>query len=297
MTASAAASGLNVAGFADKLRELMLAKIAADKLVLPPMPTTASRVMEMLDRGNPDTSRVTSVLESDPVMSLDILRIANSALYSPKVPIDSLNRAVSQIGQRNLRNVLTAAAARRIFNSRNPEVRDIFNKLWEHSVAVAIAARQIAVHAALEDKDVPYMAGLLHDVGKPVVGSHLLELERAVARSRSGRWLDTDTWMQLVDGLHRDVGLAIARKWKLPEAVCQAIEDCVEYDAADRKSSANAVRFANALAKREGVVAGEADIVQVNTVLMIGRSILGLEDEAIASMASAVHEAAAGLEA
>jgi hypothetical protein len=75
--------------------------------------------------------------------------------------------------------------------------------------------------------------------------------------------------------------------------VCKAIEDCVEFDPVERASASNAVRFANALAKREGVYTGPVDPETTETVLMIGRSMLGLDEGAVASLVQALRSTAA----
>ncbi|MDD9942512.1 MAG: HDOD domain-containing protein [Myxococcales bacterium] len=282
---------VNVVGLQEKLQALLVGKIEGNKLVLPAIPTTAAKTIEVLENSELDIGRVTQLLEGDPVLSLDVLRLVNSSAFAPKVPIESIARAVSMLGAKRLRTFLITSSARQIFVSRIPEVREIFSQLWTHSVGVAVASRQIAVHAGFEDKEAPYMAGLMHDIGKPIVGIHLLELEKSVSRWQQSKWIDPAAWLSIVEATHRAVGIAVAKKWKLSAQVCDAIEDCVEYDPGDRLSAANAVRFANALAKREGVCVGDVDMEQVNTVLMIGRSILGLEEEAVDGMSSALHEA------
>ena len=282
---------VNVVGLQEKLQALLVGKIEGNKLVLPAIPTTAAKTIEVLENSELDIGRVTQLLEGDPVLSLDVLRLVNSSAFAPKVPIESIARAVSMLGAKRLRTFLITSSARQILVSRIPEVREIFSQLWTHSVGVAVASRQIAVHAGFEDKEAPYMAGLMHDIGKPIVGIHLLELEKSVSRWQQSKWIDPAAWLSIVEATHRAVGIAVAKKWTLSSLVCDAIEDCVEYDPGDRLSAANAVRFANALAKREGVCVGDVDMEQVNTVLMIGRSILGLEEEAVDGMSSALHEA------
>lgn len=282
---------VNVDGLRGKLEELLLAKIASGKLVLPTIPATAARVLECLEGGELDAERVTKLLEGDPVLSLDVLRLVNSSSFAPKVPVDSINRAVAMLGAKRLRAFLITSSARQVFVSRIPEVREILLQLWTHSIGVGVVARQVAVHAGFEDKDAPYMAGLMHDIGKPIVAIHLLELEKSVSRWQQSSWIDPGAWLQIVDSAHRTVGTSIAREWKMSPQVCEAIQDCVEYDPGDRLSAANAVRFANALAKREGVAVGEIAMDQVATVLMIGKSILGLDDEAVEGMAAALHTA------
>jgi hypothetical protein len=85
----------------------------------------------------------------------------------------------------------------------------------------------------------------------------------------------------------------VAKRWNMPPQVCKAIEDCVEFDPIERACASNAVRFANALAKREGVYAGPVDAETAETVILIGRSMLGLDDDAAASLVQAIRACAA----
>ena len=133
------------------------------------------------------------------------------------------------------------------------------------------------------------MVGLMHDIGKPIVAIHLLDLERSVSRSVQDHWIDPTQWLSIVQEVHRPVGVAVAKAWNMSSDICKAVNDCVEFDPIERSSPANAVRFANALAKREGVYAGPVDMEQVETVLLIGRSMLGLDDDGISALSTALR--------
>jgi putative nucleotidyltransferase with HDIG domain len=274
-----------------KLSTMLLEKISTGKLVLPAMPATAARVIEALE-ANGHQDKIASLLETDPVLALEVLRLANSASFAPRAKVESITQAITMLGASRLRSLLMTASARQVFTSRNRTIRDLTTALWAHSVAVAATARQIAIRAASPDKEAPYMAGLMHDVGKPIVAIHLLDLERAVSRGNQGNWIEPAEWMAIIQDVHRPVGIAVAKSWNLSSEVCKAIEDCTEFDPIERMSASNAVRFANALAKREGIYAGPVDPEQVETVLMIGRSMLGLDDEAVHALAQTLRNAA-----
>lgn len=57
-----------------------------------------------------------------------------------------------------------------------------------------------------------------------------------------------------------------------------AVRDCQEYDPGDRQCVANVIRFANALVKTQGVTAGAVDLEDAGALVMIGRSMLNLDD-------------------
>lgn len=290
MTASAKQKP-NWAALRAKLSAMLLDKINSGKLVLPAMPQTASRVLECLE-ANAHQERAASLLEGDPVLALEILRLANSASFAPRSRVESISHAITLLGAARLRSLLVTASARQVFVSRNRTIRDMTAAVWAHSVAVAVGARQVAVRCGFPDKEAPYMAGLMHDIGKPIVAIHLLDLERSVSRSVQDQWIDPSEWMSIIQDVHRPVGIAVAKQWNLSPEVCKAVEDCVEFDPVERNCASNAVRFANALAKREGVYPGAVDVEQVDTVLLIGRSMLGLDDDAINALAQTLRSAA-----
>jgi putative nucleotidyltransferase with HDIG domain len=121
---------------------------------------------------------------------------------------------------------------------------------------VAQLAQRVAVVSGAPDPDTAYLAGLLHDLGKPVVATILLEAESQIVQRNPKLWIDFSTWISVVQRCHRAIGLELARKWQLPDEIQKAIEECTDYDSANRLSTGNAVRFANAVAKQQGIYAG-----------------------------------------
>jgi putative nucleotidyltransferase with HDIG domain len=293
MAAATKGAGNNYAALREKLKGMLLERIESGKLVLPAMPTTASRVIESLESGT-HQDKASTLLEQDPALALEVLRLANSATFAPRSRIESISHAMTMLGQQRLRTLLVSASARQVFISRNRTIRDLTTSLWQHSVGVATVARQIAVRAAFPDKEGPYLAGLMHDIGKPIVAIHLLDLERSVSRSVQDHWIEPNEWLSIVTEVHRPVGVAVAKAWNLSQETQKAIADCVEFDPIERASASNAVRFANALAKREGVYAGQVDMEQVETVLLIGRSMLGLDEDGIAALSTALRSVTSG---
>ena len=71
------------------------------------------------------------------------------------------------------------------------------------------------------------------------------------------------------------------RLGSMPEPVAKAIETCADFDAASRSSVANIVCFGNALAKQQGLFVGPSNPEDDKALVMIGRSLLGVDDDAI----------------
>jgi putative nucleotidyltransferase with HDIG domain len=275
---------------AERLRDILLNRLEKGELVLPTLPRAAAEIQSMLDAPEIDMKKVGRALERDPALAAQVLRTANSAVFGARQRIEGISKAVTFLGVRNLKTALVSAAARRVFVSRHPKVNETLAKIWDHSVAVALLSRDVIGIAGSKDNETAYLAGLLHDVGKAVVAIYLLDFESTLSPREAQRWLEFGEWVQVVEDIHRPIGAAVVEHWRLPETVGKIITQANEYEAGDRVSPTNAVRFANALAKHEGICPPGSVPAEVDAVMMIGRSLLGLDDDVVEGLARGLRE-------
>jgi len=259
-----------------ELERIILERIASNRLVLPAMPVVPQRCLDVLRELDFNMRKLVKELESEPVLSLLVIRAANSASNARSGATQALDQAVARIGARALKTLITEYAINELFESNNRQIKDANRRVWEHSLVVALLARDIAALVGNVEPDTCYLAGLLHDIGKPVLAAMILEVDRKLGRTTPG-WIDVTAWTTIVETSHRKVGVAVALEWKLPEAISSAIRDCSDYDGADRTSVGNVVRLANALAKREGYITAPIDSADVEAMIMVGMSMLGAD--------------------
>ena len=267
---------------ATQLEAIIAKKIANDQLVVPALPSVAARCIALLK--NPDFSirEVSSILESDPIMAAKLLKLANSAAFGGRNSVNSISQAVTRLGAQHLKNMIVEASARKLFESTDSRIAEANSKLWTHSVAVAVVARDLTAISGGGEPYSAYLAGLLHDVGKPIVASMLLDVERAMQDMRKRTtWLNQEEWIDVIQKTHRKVAVALGLKWDLPDSVLKTVRDCEEYDNVDRLSVANVVRFANAVVKQKGLYVGPVVQEDNDALVMIGRSLLSLDEEAV----------------
>jgi putative nucleotidyltransferase with HDIG domain len=257
-----------------ELERIVLDRIAANRLVLPAMPSVPQRCLEILRDPDFNVRKLVKEIEAEPVLALLVLRAANTATYGRASATQALDQAIGRIGARALKTLITEYAVNELFESSNRQIKDANRRVWEHSLVVALLARDIAALVGNVEPDTCYLAGLLHDIGKPVLGAMILEIDRKLGRATPG-WIDLNGWTHIIEGSHRKVGIAVATEWKLPDAIASAIRDCSDYDGSDRTSVGNVVRLANALAKREGYNTGPIDAADVEAMIMVGMSMLG----------------------
>jgi putative nucleotidyltransferase with HDIG domain len=187
---------------------------AAERLAAPS--TVVSSVLELIDNGSAPVRAVSQRVAQSPEISVQVLRLANSALFGD--PVDSLDRAIVRIGERSLRGLLLAASTYRLLEGELRVYGLARLALFRHSNEVAAAAQGVATRLSAGAAPTAFLAGLVHDIGKPILSEvarghdelpvvHSIQEERAV--------FGTD---------HARVGTWIAKRWSLPEDICEAME-------------------------------------------------------------------------
>ncbi len=268
------------------LRDIVLNRVEKDTLVIPSLPEVATRCLELLRDEEVDLRQVAKLVERDPVLATRLLRQATSAAAGGDGSIN-IQQATTRLGSRNVRTLILDASAQQLFRSRDQRIASTARQLWEHSLAVALLSRDLAAILGELDAEAAYLAGLIHDVGKPIAAAILLEAERASDTSRFT--LTADSWLAVVQGVHRTIGVALAEKWSLPDSVAQAIRDSSEFDSSNRHSLGNVVCFSNSVAKLQELYPGTFDKDDAQALLMVGRSLLGLDDDVIARLSSGLR--------
>lgn len=238
----------------------------------------AVKALQVVRSANGSLQTVGQILETDPILAARILRIANSAAYATRESAISVSQAVSRLGVRTLETVLVEVSAQGVFASRNKDINTACQKLWEHSLAVGMVARDLATllfgKTGEEFAQAAFLAGLLHDIGKPVLAAVMLETEKKAPVGKS--FLPMETWLQLIEGAHRTVGLLVAVKWDMPALVRKGMADLQNYDESEPLSMSNFVRLANILVKRSGLDAGMPTPSDLEAEVQEGCRILSL---------------------
>jgi putative nucleotidyltransferase with HDIG domain len=278
----------------DKLSQIILDRLEKDKLVIPAMPVVATQCMGILDDPKQTFAAVGNLVGKDPILASRVLRLANSAAFPGKSQVSTLDQAIARMGIEGLKLAIVNYAMYQAFSSRDERIQASFRGIWEHSLAVALIARELSVRLKPPSPLEPgtaYLAGLLHDVGKPVVGALLLEAEKMISdKEASFNWIGHGVWKRVVANSHRRVGTTLARKWNLPPALVRAVEFSNTLDESDPVSFSNLVCLANAFAKQQGLYAGDVDLGENDELVAKGKQMLGLPNDVLAQVASGLYE-------
>jgi putative nucleotidyltransferase with HDIG domain len=198
------------------LSRLFEKQISEQDLELPMMPGTAAEVMALCQQDTTDAAKLSAVIHRDQTIASNVLRVANSAAFGGQVGCASLQQAVSRLGMRHITEIAVAVSVRaRLF--ANPVCAELLQSLWRHAVLAGFFTKEIA-RVRRRNVEIAFLCGLLHDIGKAVL---LNNVDRATGRT--GTVLPVAYLAAALHEQHVAAGSLLARQWRLPEQIEEAI--------------------------------------------------------------------------
>lgn len=189
------------------------------------IPNVAVQLTKMIADDTYTMPEFETVIKMDPTLVLKILKTVNSPYYALLSKVTSVAEAVSFIGMENLRNLIVLDILKNIVKNSEDHVHFSKNRLWLHSAAVGVCCQLIAERIFAQNSEDAFLSGLLHDIGM-IVENQLqpsLFLE-ACGRFSLGKRSIIVCEFDAVGTDHARVGFLLAKDWKLPACVCEAVQ-------------------------------------------------------------------------
>lgn len=188
-----------------------------DIVKLSSIPIMLAKIMTVAE--SPDSSReeLVKVIEHDQTLAARVLEMANTACYGSPRKIMTLNSAVSLMGFEAIKELAVTGT---IFRDLSKNSGDKVTEFWRHSFEVAKTSVCIANMTGLIRPDATFLAGLLHDIGRPILYQIYKDDYIGALASSSDHIKDEE---ELFGASHADVGSWFADKCSFPEELIMAI--------------------------------------------------------------------------
>jgi len=215
------------------------------------LPEIVVQINELVNSEDASAAEIGRVIGQDPAISTRILQVANSSMYGGQRQIDSINRAVTILGTKQIRDLILSTTAAKVFDGIPNDVISV-EDFWHHSLYCALLARALAVISKTVNADTLFTAGLLHDIGHLVMFNRIPEqAHEAIMLTIQGEAsLDLYQAEREILGFdHAEVGAELARRWHLPDILVSCIAYHHDLHASTEHIEAVAhVHIANAIA-------------------------------------------------
>src|SRR5450830_1574559 len=195
-------------------------KLAAAVDRMPAFPKSVHKILELTRDVNCSPKDLVQVIDKDPVVTVKVLRVVNSAYYSLPKQITSINHAVVYLGFNTIKNLALSIAAIGMLPASNAAGFDGAQYLI-HSLSTAAIAKQLALRLDDADPMDCFIGGLLHDFGKVVFAQFLpQEFRQALVLSQTDGSSLHEALRKLIGVDHAVVGAMLVEKWRFaPELV------------------------------------------------------------------------------
>lgn len=197
-----------------------MASIFAESQQLPHIPKVVQELIESFRDEDVDVDEVSGKVAMDQALTAKVLRLANSAHYGVSRTIANPHDAVMLLGFNTLRTMVLASGVTGAFKA--PEGFDQ-NAFWRNSFAVGALSKWLAEYVSDCDNETAFTCGMLHSVGsllmRMVIPEQLASIDEAEKLGGKRHTLETGQ----LGFSNAEVGAELAKRWKFPEEMQQAI--------------------------------------------------------------------------
>ncbi|HTP39128.1 MAG TPA: HDOD domain-containing protein [Steroidobacteraceae bacterium] len=186
---------------------------------LPRRPALMPQLQAAVNDPDAGPRRLSDIIAQDPVLAVDVLRLANSALFRTSgTPVETIQRAIIVCGTDGLQSLLAAALMHPVFRLGQGATQFPV-LLWERSTRAAMAAEMLALRAGGNERFTAQLLTLLSALGPLVVYRMVVE------RYQQARTLvpEPDLFVTLIEKHGAALSQQIARQWQSPPRLVAAL--------------------------------------------------------------------------
>lgn len=188
------------------------------------LPNIYFRLKDVVTDIRASNKDIALLISDDPALTARLLHIANSSFYGSPSEIDTITRAVTVIGTRQVTDIVLATSVTNMFEGIPQKYIDM-TSFWRNSVCSGVVARVLASHRRESNIEKYFVIGLLHDIGRMVMclamGSDYAEI-MDYANKNCITYSEAENHILQFD--HADVGGALLEKWGLPQHMIDAVK-------------------------------------------------------------------------
>jgi HD-like signal output (HDOD) protein len=186
------------------------------------LPQIYEQAAKIVHQSNIPQPKLARILSSDVVISANILKQVNSALYKGRSSTGNISKAITVLGLGQIRLLVKNITKEPPFPD-NINTYASIEEFWKHSIAVGTASR-IIDRTLGGNSDELYTAGLLHDFGRLIM---LANADKMAIADLAGSCIPTKELLykherKILGFNHMELADALFHEWNMPAVVREA---------------------------------------------------------------------------
>ncbi len=203
---------------------LTIDQLLEESTRIEPVPQVIHQLMDLAEDPDVPTSEITELIVYEPVVTANLLKLANSAAFGFKRKIDSIFDAVVLMGLKRVVALALLSSATQSLKSAHHGYGLEEGQLWKQSVSCALMASNIADQVDASIKHIVFTAALLKDIGVIVMDRHMRSAVDQIRQAIQDEGLDLVTAERRTLGIdHADLGGRIAKAWNFSDVLAATI--------------------------------------------------------------------------
>ncbi|CAH6846895.1 HDOD domain-containing protein [Vibrio chagasii] len=189
---------------------------------LPVMPASVTTLMGELQGDEFDVEALLRVIEREPSMAADVIKLANSAYYKrSEKQVTDLKTAFLNMGSQGLVEGVVNSYMKNFTPGNNIYWRHFGEKIWNHSIQTASFSKELMKESpSQEDQASAYFIGLIRNLGKMIIFQMMVEAFKHVDPSVPP---NSFALKRLINSYSIRLTYTIAKFWEMPESVLTVI--------------------------------------------------------------------------
>ena len=206
-------------------RKTLQKQIIRDVEDLPAMPQIVHKARKVIENPGSSIEDFSNLVETDQVLTLKVLKIANSAFYRRMKEVSSVHEAAVVLGVKALEELITLSCASTLLNKRLKGYKMTAESMWRHSIAVAFGSKLIAKRKRSQYTNDAFTAGLIHDAGKLILDKYIFERKEVFDEYMStDRITYFEAEREILGFDHAVLAEKICTTWNIPKRITMAIK-------------------------------------------------------------------------
>jgi HD-like signal output (HDOD) protein len=256
---------------------------------LPSPSGIALKLIQLARDESTPMSAIVHCVHSDPALTIQILKMANSAANAASTRVGSVATAVRLLGLAKVKQAALSFSLTASLRAGQCKAFD-YDSFWSGSLARSVAARYLAEKFKLHPPDEAFVCGLLSQIGKlalacvfPKPYEGLCEIkDESELRSRERQLFGVD---------HSDMNAQLTRSWGMPEQHVLAVRHQHDPNSAGSELDPDTYALTSLLHVSEKVasvlIANKNDAKSIGT-LCLHRPLIGMSNEAVEAILTGI---------